>query len=87
MHELLIQRYDNRQTVAFLTVRSTSVFLGMIKSITEQYGLERLRSRTIDSAIECYGNCTNNFILVARTRADPIDDFLAIAKKSFGWKP
>ena len=85
MHELIIQRADNRQTVAFLTVRSTIVFLRTIESITEEYGLELLKSR--NEGVEVYGHHTNNFVLVARTRADPIDDFLARAKTYFGRKP
>ena len=82
MYELIIQRSDNRQTVSFLTERSTSVFLGMIKSITEEYGLELLKSR--NEGVEVYGRYDSDFILVARTVADPIDDFLFSAKKSFG---
>jgi hypothetical protein len=85
MHELIIKRADNRQTVAFLTIRSTNVFLGIIKSITEKYGLEPIRSR--NEGVEVYGNCAYNFILVARTVDSPTDDFLVSAGKYFGWKP
>jgi hypothetical protein len=85
MHELIIKRADNRQTVAFLTVRSTSVFRGIINGITEKYGLERLKSRK--DGIEVYGNCAYNFILVARTVDSPTDDFLVSAGTYFGWKP
>jgi hypothetical protein len=57
----------------------------MIKSLTEEYGLELLKSR--NEGVEVYGHHTNSFVLVARTVADPIDDFLFSAEKSFGWKP